>query len=71
VALTRAARAAALAAARPYVLAEDVKGLAAEVCVHRLLLTPDAALRGRTGADVVMEILNEVAAPHPVASAVR
>jgi MoxR-like ATPase len=71
VALTRAARAAALAAARPYVLAEDVKGLAPEVCAHRLLLTPDAALRGRAGVDVVMEILNEVAAPHPVASAVR
>ena len=65
VALIRAARAMALAFGRVYVLPEDVKGLAIVVCAHRLLLTPDGSLRGRTGADVVTEILNEVAAPHP------
>jgi MoxR-like ATPase len=69
VALIRAARAAALAAARPYVLAEDIKGLAPAVCSHRLLLRPDMALRERTAADVMAEILGEVAAPVPAASA--
>jgi MoxR-like ATPase len=68
VALTRAARAWALAAGRPYVLAEDIKALAEVVCAHRLLLTPDAALRDQTGAAVVAEVLAEVAAPHPVAA---
>ncbi|GAA0710877.1 AAA family ATPase [Dactylosporangium roseum] len=68
VALSRAARAAALTEARPYALAEDVKSLAPAVCSHRLLLTPDAAVRGRTAADVIAEILDEVAAPLPVLS---
>jgi MoxR-like ATPase len=71
VALIRAARASALAAYRPYVLAEDIKGLAPAVCAHRLILNPDVALRERTGADVIAGILAEVAAPSPVSSSTR
>ncbi|MEV0136553.1 AAA family ATPase [Dactylosporangium sp. NPDC050688] len=71
VALIRAARAAALAAGRPYVLAEDIKRLAPAVCAHRLLLRPEVALRERTEAAVVAEILNEIAAPHPTVSTAR
>ena len=68
VALTRAARAWALAAGRPYVLPEDIKVLAEAVCAHRLLLTPDAGLREQTGAAVVAQVLAEIAAPHPAAA---
>jgi MoxR-like ATPase len=71
VALVRAARAAALAEGRAYVLAEDIKRLAPAVCAHRLLLRPDVALRERTDVDIMAEILGEVAAPQPAASAAR
>ncbi|WP_460792403.1 AAA family ATPase, partial [Micromonospora sonneratiae] len=64
VALARAARAYALSFGRPYVLPEDVKSLAPAVCAHRLILAPDAALRGLSGGDVVTQVLAEVAAPH-------
>ncbi|GAB2923219.1 MoxR family ATPase [Micromonospora polyrhachis] len=69
VALARGARAHALGTGRGYVLPEDVKSLAPTVCAHRLLITPDAALRGQTGADVMAGIVAEVAAPHPVSAA--
>jgi MoxR-like ATPase len=65
VALIRAARAMALASARPYVLPEDVKDLAGVVCAHRLILTPEASLRGRRDSDIVAEILSDAAAPQP------
>jgi MoxR-like ATPase len=71
VALVRAARAAALAEGRAYVLAEDIKRLAPAVCAHRLLLRPDVALRERTDVDIMAEILGDVAAPQPAASAAR
>nr|AKA59464.1 AAA ATPase [uncultured bacterium AZ_40] len=65
VALSRAVRARALAAGRAYALAEDVKALAVPVCAHRLLLTPDAALRGRGAVGVVIDVLAAVPAPDP------
>ncbi|MCW6010296.1 AAA family ATPase [Micromonospora sp. CPCC 205371] len=68
VALARAARAYALAAARAYAVPEDVKTLAESVCAHRLLLAPDAALRGRGATEVMGEILGEVAVPTPEAA---
>jgi MoxR-like ATPase len=68
VALARAARAYALAASRPYAVPEDVKTLAQSVCAHRLLLAPDAALRGRGETEVMSEILGEVAVPTPEAA---
>jgi MoxR-like ATPase len=68
VAMTAAVRAYALAAGRPYVVPEDVKALAVPVCAHRLILAPDAALRGRGAGDVMAELLAEVAAPVPEAA---
>jgi len=67
-ALLRAARVRAMADARPYVIPEDVRALAAPVLAHRLVLTPEAELRGRTGADVIADLLQAVVAP-PVTSA--
>jgi MoxR-like ATPase len=62
-ALQRAARALAASLGRDYVMPDDVKRVAPVVLEHRLLLTPDAELRGRTPADVLAEVLASVAVP--------
>src|SRR5262249_3185026 len=50
IALTRAAQAYALMEGRAYVVPEDIKSLTEPVYAHRLLLAPDAAMRGVTAA---------------------
>ncbi|MEU6349050.1 MoxR family ATPase [Streptomyces sp. NPDC047072] len=60
VALLRAARVRAASQDRPYVFPEDVKALAEPVLAHRLILTPEAELSGRTGTDVIDEVLTTV-----------
>ncbi len=67
-ALFRAARAHAAIEGRDYVRPDDVKALAHAVLSHRLLLSSNTRLRGRTADDVLDEILGEV--PVPVADAV-
>jgi MoxR-like ATPase len=62
-ALVRAARARAAAAGRHYAVPEDVKALAAPVLAHRLVLLPEAELRGRTPGDVLASALETVPAP--------
>ncbi|MDL4774648.1 MULTISPECIES: AAA family ATPase [Thermomonosporaceae] len=62
-ALLRAARVRAAAAGRSYIVPEDVKALAVPVIAHRLIVTPEAELRDRTGADVVAEVLAGVPTP--------
>ncbi|MQA24325.1 MAG: AAA domain-containing protein [Micromonosporaceae bacterium] len=69
IALTRAAQAYALAAGRPYVLPEDLKALADAVIAHRLILTPDAQLRGQTASQVVTSVLDAVPVPQPQSAA--
>ncbi|WP_243712649.1 MoxR family ATPase [Actinomadura sp. 6K520] len=63
IALLRAARVRAAAAGRSYIVPEDVKALAVPVIAHRLIVTPEAELRGRSGADVVAEALRNVPTP--------
>ena len=53
----RAAKAAAALSARDYVLPDDVQELAAPVLAHRLILTADAQIGGRTPAAIIAEIL--------------
>jgi MoxR-like ATPase len=65
IAITRAARAYALAAGRAYVIPEDLKELVEPVFAHRLLLSPDAQVRGVTALDVLREALETVAVPAP------
>jgi MoxR-like ATPase len=67
-ALFRAARAYAAINGRDYVRPDDVKSLAHAVLGHRLVLSSNTRLRGRTSDDVLDEILAEV--PVPVADAV-
>lgn len=60
VALLRAVRVRAASQSRPYAFPEDIKALAGPVLAHRLILTPEAELSGRTGADVIEEVLATV-----------
>ena len=64
-ALFRAARARAAIEGRDYVRPDDVKTLAQPVLAHRLLLSSNTRLRGRTADDVLDEILRDI--PVPVA----
>ena len=63
--LFRAARAHAAIDGRDYVRPDDVKMLAQPVLAHRLLLSSNTRLRGRTADDVLDEILRDI--PVPVA----
>ncbi|MCW2640352.1 MAG: ATPase [Dactylosporangium sp.] len=65
IAVTRAARAYALAAGRAYVVPEDLKALVEPVFAHRLLLSPDAQVRGVSALDVLREVIESVAVPAP------
>jgi MoxR-like ATPase len=65
--LVRAAKAAAALDGRDHVLPDDIQALAPSVLAHRLILTADAQIAGRTTGSVVTEILRRV----PVPAAVR
>jgi MoxR-like ATPase len=62
-ALLRAARAAAAAAGRAFVIPEDVKQMAPVVLAHRVILQPEAELQGRTGAELIARALQSVPVP--------
>jgi MoxR-like ATPase len=68
IAVTRAARAYALASGRGYVVPEDLKALVEPVFAHRLLLSPDAQVRGVSALDVLREVVESVAVPAPTAA---
>ncbi len=65
IALTRAAQAYALTDGRAYVIPEDIKALIEPVFAHRLLLAPDAAMRGVTPAEVLRGVVDSVPVPAP------
>jgi len=65
IALTRAAGAHALIAGRGWVLPEDIKALVGPVFAHRILLSPDAQLRGVTADQVLREAVESVPVPLP------
>jgi MoxR-like ATPase len=65
IALTRAASAYALTEGRGFVLPEDFKALVDPVFAHRILLTPDAQLRGVTAAEVLQDAIESVPVPLP------
>jgi MoxR-like ATPase len=68
-ALIRAGRALAVTQGRPFVTADDVKALAPAALAHRMLLTPDAELRGVSTLQLVDDLLDRVPAPLPVRTA--
>jgi MoxR-like ATPase len=62
-ALQRSARALAASFGRGYVIPDDVKRVLPVVLEHRLVLSPDAQLRGTTPSDLVEAIMASVAVP--------
>ena len=69
IAMGRASRALAAADGRRQVYPEDVKALLQPILAHRLLLTPDAQLRGETVDDVLERIISKARPPLGVGSA--
>jgi MoxR-like ATPase len=63
IALVRAAQAWAATDGRQYVIPDDVKDVAGPVLSHRLLLEPDAELRGVRVDSVLTDVLRSVPAP--------
>ncbi len=61
--LANAARARAALDGRDYVLPDDVKGLAASVLRHRLLLSPAAEIEGKQVEALVAELVEQTEAP--------
>jgi MoxR-like ATPase len=61
--LLRAARSLAAAAERDYVIPDDIKALVEPVLAHRVIVTADAVMGGRTPRAVLEELLAEVAIP--------
>ena len=59
----RAARALAALNGRAFIIPDDLKTLAHPVLGHRLMLTPEAQLQGRSTAEAVEDILRTVPAP--------
>jgi MoxR-like ATPase len=61
--LLRAAKASALLDGRDFVTPQDVKDLTVRVLSHRVILSPDGRLHGRTTASVIENILDTVPVP--------
>jgi MoxR-like ATPase len=62
-ALVRGARAVALMQGRSFVTPDDVKRIALPALRHRVALAPDALLEGRKANDLLMGVVDSVAAP--------
>ena len=61
--LYRGAKALAAVSDRSYVLPDDIKGLVEPILAHRLVLAPQARLRGVTVEQVIEEVLGSVPVP--------
>ncbi len=62
--LQRVSRARAAAAGRTFVTDDDIKAVATNVISHRLILNPEAMLRGTSADDIVGDVLRSVAVPY-------
>ena len=62
-ALYQAAQAWAAIQGREYVLPDDVKTMAPHVLTHRLMISPQAQLRGRQPSELVADIVDSVPVP--------
>ncbi len=59
----KATRAHAASRSRDYVVPDDIKDLAVPVLAHRLLLSPEAQMRGAGTEDVVEALLDRLPIP--------
>ncbi len=63
IALMKTARVAALLEGRDFVLPDDIKRMAPPAFRHRMMLTPEAEVEGRTPDQLIAEILESVEVP--------
>lgn len=63
IALIRAAQACAVLAGRDYILPDDVKRMALPVLSHRLILTPEARMKGQSAQKILLSLLSSVPVP--------
>jgi len=63
IALIRAAQACAVLASRDFILPDDVKRMALPVLSHRLMLTPEARMKGQSAQQVLLSVLSSVPVP--------
>ena len=63
IALLRAAQACALLSNRDYVLPDDIRHMALPVLSHRLILTPEARMKGVSSQQVLAQLLETVPVP--------
>jgi MoxR-like ATPase len=63
VSLFRAARAVAVLEGRDFVTPDDVKGIAPAVLRHRIALSPELEVEGRTADDVLVALLDRIRVP--------
>ncbi|NLM52401.1 MAG: MoxR family ATPase [Firmicutes bacterium] len=61
--LYRAAKALAYIKQRDYVLPDDIKEIVTTVFAHRLVIKPEALLRGKNAEDILQEILHDTYVP--------
>ncbi len=63
IALLRAAQACALLSGRDYVLPDDIRHMALPVLSHRLILTPEARMKGVSAPQVLSQLLDSIPVP--------
>ncbi len=63
IALVRAAQACALLSQREYILPDDVRRMALPVLTHRLVLTPEARMKGYSAEQILGALLDDTAVP--------
>ena len=63
IALIRAAQACAVLAGRDYILPDDVKRMALPVLSHRLILSPEARMKGHSPQQILLSLLSSVPVP--------
>lgn len=63
IALLRAAQACALLSGRDYVLPDDIRRMALPVLSHRLILTPEARMKGISAQQVLAQLMDAVPVP--------
>lgn len=63
IALIRAAQGCAVLAGRDYILPDDVKRMTLPVLSHRLILTPEARMKGHSAQQILLSLLSSVPVP--------
>lgn len=63
IALFRTGQAMAAIRGRGYVQPDDIKRVAQSVLTHRMILRPESRLRKRSTADVIQEVIDDIAVP--------